>query len=333
MTGAAPGLLGAAHGVLATGGAAAGIGDAFQTTAFSGSMLLAVPVALVAGFVAFASPCVLPLVPGYLGYLGGMSAATLGPRRVTAGAPAPAVSGAGVGGVAVSGTPASAAASPGTAASGTARTGTAASAAASPGTAAAPDRRRLLAGVGLFVAGFTLVFVLLGALAGSLGGVLREWQDPVSRVLGVVVVVMGLAFLGFLPFLQQERRAHLSPRAGLWGAPLLGVVFGLGWTPCIGPTLVAITALSLDGGSAGRGAVLSVAFCLGLGLPFLLLALGTARSRRAHELLRRHRLAVMRAGGGLLVLLGLALVTGVWGTWAQWLQGLVTGTDVFVPVV
>lgn len=313
MTGAAPGLLGAAHGVLATGGAAAGIGDAFQTTAFSGSMLLAVPVALVAGFVAFASPCVLPLVPGYLGYLGGMSAATLGPRRVTAGAPAPAAAGAGVGGVAVSGTPSSAA--------------------ASPGTAAAPDRRRLLAGVGLFVAGFTVVFVLLGALAGSLGGVLREWQDPVSRVLGVVVVVMGLAFLGFLPFLQQERRAHLSPRAGLWGAPLLGVVFGLGWTPCIGPTLVAITALSLDGGSAGRGAVLSVAFCLGLGLPFLLLALGTARSRRAHELLRRHRLAVMRAGGGLLVLLGLALVTGVWGTWAQWLQGLVTGTDVFVPVV
>ncbi|WP_183295929.1 cytochrome c biogenesis CcdA family protein [Cellulomonas cellasea] len=267
-------------------------------------MLLAVPVALVAGFVAFASPCVLPLVPGYLGYLGGMSAATLGPRRITAGAPAGAV--------------------PGTASAGTASSG------AAP---AAPDRRRLLAGVGLFVAGFTFVFVLLGVLAGSLGGVLREWQDPVSRVLGAVVVVMGLAFLGFVPFLQQERRAHLSPRAGLWGAPLLGIVFGLGWTPCIGPTLVAITALSLDGGSAGRGAVLSVAFCLGLGLPFLLLALGTARSRRAHELLRRHRLAVMRAGGGLLVLLGLALVTGVWGTWAQWLQGLVTGADVFVPVV
>lgn len=330
MTGAAPGLLGAAHGVLATGGAAAGIGDAFQTTAFSGSLLLAVPVALVAGFVAFASPCVLPLVPGYLGYLGGMSAATLGPRRVTVGAPAPAVPGAAAGG----GAPAGAAGdgAPSGIAAGTAGSSAGATRTA-PGTAPAPDRRRLLAGVGLFVAGFTLVFVLLGVLAGSLGGVLRDWQDPVSRVLGAVVVVMGLAFLGFVPFLQQERRAHLSPRAGLWGAPLLGIVFGLGWTPCIGPTLVAITALSLDGGSAGRGAVLSVAFCLGLGLPFLLLALGTARSRRAHELLRRHRLAVMRAGGGLLVLLGLALVTGVWGTWAQWLQGLVTGTDVFVPVV
>ncbi|WP_258727118.1 cytochrome c biogenesis CcdA family protein [Cellulomonas sp. NS3] len=296
-------------------------------------MLLAVPVALVAGFVAFASPCVLPLVPGYLGYLGGMSAATLGPRRVTAGAPAPAASGAAVSGTASSGPASSVAASSAAASSGTASSGTASSGTASSGTAPAPDRRRLLAGVGLFVAGFTLVFVLLGVLAGSLGGVLRDWQDPVSRVLGAVVVVMGLAFLGFVPFLQQERRAHLSPRAGLWGAPLLGVVFGLGWTPCIGPTLVAITALSLDGGSAGRGAVLSVAFCLGLGLPFLLLALGTARSRRAHELLRRHRLAVMRAGGGLLVLLGLALVTGVWGTWAQWLQGLVTGADVFVPVV
>ncbi|WP_084142954.1 cytochrome c biogenesis CcdA family protein [Cellulomonas cellasea] len=303
-------------------------------------MLLAVPVALVAGFVAFASPCVLPLVPGYLGYLGGMSAATLGPRRITAGAPASAVTGAvgassgSAAGGTSSGTPspaASGAAGPGGATASSRRAS--APARPAPGVAPAPDRRRLLAGVGLFVAGFTLVFVLLGVLAGSLGGVLREWQDPVSRVLGAVVVVMGLAFLGFVPFLQQERRAHLSPRAGLWGAPLLGIVFGLGWTPCIGPTLVAITALSLDGGSAGRGAVLSVAFCLGLGLPFLLLALGTARSRRAHELLRRHRLAVMRAGGGLLVLLGLALVTGVWGAWAQWLQGLVTGADIFVPVV
>lgn len=333
MTGAAPGLLGAAHGVLAPAGLAADLGETFQTAAFSGSMLLAVPVALVAGFVAFASPCVLPLVPGYLGYLGGMSAATLGPRR--AGAP-----------VSASAAPAATATRPGAAASGGTTVRDPGDAPARPGAApsvpagtavpvgpSTPDRRRLLAGVGLFVAGFTLVFVLLGVLAGSLGGVLREWQDPVSRVLGLVVVVMGLAFLGFVPFLQRERRAHLSPRAGLWGAPLLGVVFGLGWTPCIGPTLVAITALSLDGGSAGRGAVLSVAFCAGLGLPFLLLALGTARSRRAHELLRRHRLAVMRAGGGLLVLLGLALVTGVWGTWAQWLQGLVTGTDVFVPVV
>jgi cytochrome c-type biogenesis protein len=281
------------------------IGATFAQAAFSGSMLLAVPVAAVAGFVAFASPCVLPLVPGYLGYLGGMSGATLaGSSR---------------------------------------RRATPSDGGAAPVTALHPDeagrssadvgRTRLLAGVGLFVAGFTVVFVLLGVLAGSVGGVLKDWQDPLTRVLGVVVVLMGLAFMGLVPFLQQDRRVHLSPRAGLWGAPLLGLVFGLGWTPCIGPTLVAITALSLDGGSPARGAVLSVAFCLGLGLPFLLIALGTARSARALALLRRHRLAVMRAGGGLLVVLGLALVSGLWGTWAQWLQGLLTSSGVFVPVV
>lgn len=280
------------------------IGVTFAQAAFSGSMLLAVPVAAVAGFVAFASPCVLPLVPGYLGYLGGMSGATL---------------------------------------AGSSRRATPSDGGAAPVTAPQPEvpgrssadvgRTRLLAGVGLFVAGFTLVFVLLGVLAGSVGGVLKDWQDPLTRVLGVVVVVMGLAFMGLVPFLQQDRRVHLSPRAGLWGAPLLGLVFGLGWTPCIGPTLVAITALSLDGGSPARGAVLSVAFCLGLGLPFVLIALGTARSARALALLRRHRLAVMRAGGGLLVVLGLALVSGLWGTWAQWLQGLLTSSGVFVPVV
>jgi cytochrome c-type biogenesis protein len=307
-------VTGAVHGLLAaTGVLTTDVGDTFATTAFSGSMLLAVPVAVLAGFVAFASPCVLPLVPGYLGYLGGMSAATTGPRRLVVGAAAGAGSTTGEG-----------------AAAGLATAGAAPTAPDRPDGSA---RGRLLAGVGLFVAGFTVVFVALGVLAGSLGGVLREWQDPISRVLGVVVVLMGLAFVGLVPFLQQDRRPHLSPRAGLWGAPLLGLVFGLGWTPCIGPTLVAITALSLDGGTAARGAVLSVAFCAGLGLPFLLIALGTARSRRAHELLRRHRLAVMRVGGGLLVVLGLALVTGVWGSVAQWLQGLVTGTGGFVPVI
>ncbi|MFI2754440.1 cytochrome c biogenesis CcdA family protein [Cellulomonas sp. P22] len=278
---------------------AADVGDAFATTAFSGSLLLAVPVAVVAGFVAFASPCVLPLVPGYLGYLGGMSGATLGaapgaPRVVDLGG-APVVT--------------------------------------TTHAVPAVGRGRLLAGVGLFVAGFTFVFVALGVLAGSVGAVLQDGQGWLTRVLGVVVVLMGLAFMGFVPFLQQDTRPHLSPRAGLWGAPLLGLVFGLGWTPCIGPTLVAITALSLDGGSAVRGGVLSVAFCVGLGLPFLLIALGTARSRRALGFLRRHRLAVMRVGGGLLVVLGIALATGLWASWASWLQGLLTGSDFFVPVV
>jgi cytochrome c-type biogenesis protein len=259
------------------------LGSDFATAAFSGSMLLALPVALVAGLVSFASPCVLPLVPGYLGYLGGMSGATIGQTGVR----------------------------------GTTRT-------------AAPPRGLLLAGVGLFVAGFTLVFVAVGTLAGSLGAALGRWEDPLTRVLGVVVVLMGVAFLGRVPFLQRDTRPRVSPTAGLWGAPLLGIVFGLGWAPCIGPTLAAVLALSLDEGSAARGATLSVAYCLGLGLPFLLIALGLGRSSAALGFLRRHRLAISRVGGGLLVLIGLALVTGLWGEWTQSLQGLVAS---FRPVV
>src|SRR5690606_6299884 len=227
---------------------------------------------------------------------------------------------------------------------------------------------RLAGGVALFVVGFTAVFVAYGVLAGSLGGALREHSGTVSRVLGVVVVVMGLVFMGFVPFLQADTRRHVSPRAGLWGAPLLGIVFAIGWTPCIGPTLAAILALGLESGSALRGGVLAVAFCLGLGLPFVLAALGIGRSERALALLRRHprtvlrlrgalglpfvlaafgigrseralaflrrhRRTVMRLGGALLVLLGLALVTGVWDSWAQWLQGLLTADEPFVPVV
>lgn len=265
------------------------LGTAFGTAAFSGSMLLAIPVALLAGLVSFASPCVLPLVPGYLGYLGGMTGAALGQQgagrdRATSRAPREAVRG----------------------------------------------RGRLLLGVALFVAGFTAVFVALGALAGSLGAVLGRWEDPISRVLGVVVILMGVAFLGNIPFLQQDRRVHVSPTAGLWGAPVLGVVFGLGWAPCIGPTLAAVIALSLDGGSAGRGAALSVAYCAGLGLPFLLIALGFQRSTRVLGFVRRHRLALMRFGGGMLIVIGLALVTGLWGAWTQSLQGLIGG---FEPVV
>ncbi|MEZ0448119.1 cytochrome c biogenesis CcdA family protein [Cellulomonas sp. ICMP 17802] len=263
-------------------------GDAFGRAVTSGSLLLAIPVAVIAGLVSFASPCVLPLVPAYVGYLGGMTGTA---DRL--GSPAP----------------------------GTTLVRT------------APARSRVLLGVALFVAGFTAVFVALAALAGSLGGVLVEYQDPITRVLGVVVIVLGLGFLGLIPFLQNEKRVHLAPRAGLWGAPLLGVTFGLGWVPCIGPTLAAILTLSLDGGSAGRGALLAVAFCLGLGLPFLLVALGLESSATMLGFLRRHRLAIMRIGGGLLVILGIALVTGVWGTWSSWLQGVLVGGDPFVPVV
>ena len=255
------------------------MGDAFAATAFSGSMLLAVPVAVLAGLVSFASPCVLPLVPGYVGYVSGMAAAATRP--------------------AVGGRPAA-------------------------------SRGRVLAGVGLFVLGFTVVFVTLMAAAGALGRYLTSWEDVITRVLGVVVILLGLAFLGAVPFLQRERRLHVSPRAGLWGAPVLGFVFGLGWTPCIGPTLGAVQALSLNEASAGRGAVLGVAYCLGLGVPFLLVALGLQSSRRLLGFLREHRLAILRIGGGLLVVIGLALVTGAWGEWTSRLQGLIGG---YVTVV
>jgi cytochrome c-type biogenesis protein len=270
------------------------MGEDFATTAFSGSLLLAVPVALLAGLVSFASPCVLPLVPGYVGYVSGMAAANAAPA---------------VGPTAAGGT------------------------AAGGGTTAvrtAPARGRVVAGVGLFVLGFTVVFVALMAAAGAFGSYLVRWEDVITRVLGVVVVVMGLAFVGGVPFLQRERRLHLSPACGLWGAPVLGVVFGLGWTPCIGPTLAAVQALSLNEASAGRGVLLGVAYGVGLGVPFLLVALGLQSSRRMLVFLRGHRLAIQRGGGALLVLIGLALVSGVWGALTSQLQGWIGG---FVTVV
>lgn len=203
--------------------------------------------------------------------------------------------------------------------------------AGSGGTGLATVRRgRVVLGVLLFVAGFTVVFVALGVLAGSVGGALLRHADVLTRVLGVVVVAMGLAFTGWLPIGQRERRLHVAPTAGLWGAPLLGLVFGLGWVPCIGPTLVAVYTLALDEATAGRGAVLSVAYSLGLGLPFALVALFLERSTVALRVLRDHRVAVMRIGGGLLVAVGLALVTGWWTVLTDALQGLVAG---FEPVL
>ncbi|UFU02501.1 cytochrome c biogenesis protein CcdA [Ruania suaedae] len=258
------------------------LGATFAETVFSGPLLAAAPVALLAGFISFASPCVLPLVPGYLGYVGGMVGVEQG------GSPA-------------AGAPVSRRA-----------------------------RTRLVIGVLGFVAGFTAVFAATTMALAGVGLALVRWQDELLRGLGVLVVLMGLAFLGAVPFLQRERRLHLSPRAGVWGAPLLGVVFGIGWAPCIGPTLAAVQTLAIGGADPGRALVLVLVYCLGLGLPFVLVALGLRSSERMVAWLRRHRLAVMRIGGGLLILLGLAMVTGLWSELAAWLQGWVADFEVLV---
>lgn len=257
------------------------IGESFANTAFSGPMLAAFAVALLAGLVSFASPCVLPLVPGYLGYIGGMV---------------------------------------GSESAGEGPAGT---------TAERAGRGRLVLGVAGFVLGFALVFVLVSAVF-SVGVALVRWQDVLIRVLGVVVAVLGLAFMGFLPFLQRERRLHLQPKAGLWGAPVLGFAFGLGWTPCIGPTLSVVLALGASQNDVGRAVLLSLAYSLGLGVPFLLVALGLRSSARMLGFLRRHRLAIMRIGGGMLVLVGLAMVTGVWEQLMTVLRGLVLDSSTVI---
>ncbi|MGC5628525.1 cytochrome c biogenesis CcdA family protein [Georgenia sp. Z1344] len=258
------------------------VGSFFASTVLTGPMLAALPVAALAGFISFASPCVLPLLPGYVGYLGGMAGATT-PGAQLAG-----------------------------------------------GQQTKVRDRRLLAGVLLFVAGFTAVFVLLGVIFAWLGILLAPWLDMITRILGVLVVLMGLAFTGYVPLMQRERRLHLTPRQGLWGAPLLGVVFGLGWAPCMGPTLAAVLSLAFSEADPARGGILVFAYSLGLGIPFVAGAMLLSRSTRALKFLRRHRLTFQRLGGGLLVLLGLAMITGLWNWISGYLQGLAANFQTIV---
>jgi cytochrome c-type biogenesis protein len=272
-----------------------GAADAVLT----GSLLVAVPLAVLAGLVSFASPCVLPLVPAYLSYVTGLPPAPAGP--VPAGQPTTGPASDGRVGVGV--------------------------------TTATASRRRTVGvtvlGTLLFVAGFTAVFVSYGALFGGLGSVLLEYQQPVTRVLGLLTIVVGLAFGGWLPGLDRERRfLDRVPGAGLAAAPVLGVLFAIGWTPCIGPTLAAVQVLAFDQGTAARGALLSLAYCVGLGLPFVLFALAYERAVRVSGWLRRHSRAVQRVGAAVLVLLGLALVTGLWSQAMAGLQGWVSGFQV-----
>ncbi|RNL82018.1 cytochrome c biogenesis CcdA family protein [Halostreptopolyspora alba] len=259
-------------------------------TVLSGSLLLAFPLAVAAGLVSFLSPCVLPLVPGYLSYVTGLSGADIAAERERAADAVPAgATGADRGRIA----------------------------AAETATAAADNallRRRwsMLAGSVLFISGFSAVFVAVGTFVGGIGGLLLDYTDPITRVLGALTVLLGLAFMGVLPGLRREFRFHWLPRAGLAGAPLLGVLFGLGWTPCIGPTLAAVQTLAFQEGTAVRGAVLSLAYCAGLGSPFVLAAVLYRRALGAFGWVRRHYHAVVVAGGAMLVAVGLLLVTGLW---------------------
>ena len=191
-------------------------------------------------------------------------------------------------------------------------------------------RGRMVLGSTLFVLGFTFVFVALGTLSGALGDLLWEYMTPISRVLGVVTILVGLAFIGLVPWLQRDVRVHRVPAVGLAAAPLLGVLFGLGWTPCIGPTLAAVQTLALTEGTAARGALLSVAYSLGLGLPFVIAGLAFRRMLGAVAWVRRHQVWVTRAGGAMLVLVGVLLVTGVWDLWVGELRNWVGGFEVAV---
>ena len=179
-----------------------------------------------------------------------------------------------------------------------------------------------------FILGFSAVFVSYGALFGGLGAQLLTHQEVITRVLGVVVIVMGLGFIGVVPSLQREARLHHRPARGLWGAPLLGAVFALGWTPCIGPTLAAVQSLAFTEGSAARGALLSLAYCIGLGLPFLVIGLAMERGLGALAWARRHTRVIQWVGGVSLVLLGLAMVTGVWGSLSIAMRGWISGFEV-----
>ncbi|MGY1691298.1 cytochrome c biogenesis CcdA family protein [Geodermatophilus sp. SYSU D01105] len=267
------------------------MGETFSGLVTDGPLLVAAGVAALVGLVSFASPCVLPLVPGYLSYVTGLAGAGARPR---AAAPSP------VGG----------------------------------GTATAvrtevderSPRGRMVLGALLFVLGFTVVFVAFGAAFGGLGRLLLQHADVLTRVFGVVTIVMGLAFLGWLPFLQRTARLSARPVAGLAGAPLLGVVFGLGWTPCLGPTLAAVNSLAYVEATAGRGALLGVAYCLGLGVPFVLVALGARWALGATSFLRRHARSVTRVGGALLLVVGVLLVTGAWTEMMGWLRSWLAAT-------
>lgn len=241
-------------------GAADGLATVSQTIV-SGSLLLAIPLAILAGLVSFLSPCVLPLVPGYLSFITGLTGAEI---------------------------------------------------ASEDGKLDAKGRWRIIVGGLLFIAGFSVVFVSLGAAFGALSAWLFEYQTTIQRVMGVFVIVLGLMFGGWIPGLQREWRMHHAPTLGLWGAPVLGFAFGLGWTPCIGPTLSTVLSLAASEASAARGALLSLAYCVGLGIPFIIVGLAFGRVAGALTWVKSNYQLVMRLGGAMMIVVGVLLVTGLW---------------------
>lgn len=200
-------------------------------------------------------------------------------------------------------------------------------AAADPRRAAAGERRRMVLGALLFVLGFAAVFVTLLLLTGAVGASrwFLEWQDVIIRVMGVVVVVMGLVFMGAFSRLQRTARMRVSPRVGLAGAPVLGVVFAIGWAPCLGPTIATVGLLAMQQGSVARAGVLGLLYCLGLGLPFVLAAFGFGWMTQTMSFFKRHIRAVNLIGGALLVLIGLLMVSGLWTRIMYELQAVIGG--------
>ncbi len=252
-------------------------GDPFGEIVFSGQLLLAIPVAVLAGLVSFASPCILPLVPGYLAYIGGFADDRPRARRGD-------------------------------------RSG----------------QNRLILGVALFILGFTLVFVLTGVVFGVAGFWLNQYRDIITRIAGAVVILLGLVFIGQFGFAQRTVKSHWRPRMGLAGAPVLGAVFAVGWTPCTGPTLTAINSLSLSTGSPWQGGLLALFYALGLGIPFVLIAMGLSWATGAVAFLKRHIRAINIAGGALLIVIGTLMLSGVWNAWMLGLQGVIGS---YVPAI